>query len=120
MVPFIGKTMQKQKKGILFWVDPVPQQVALNLTDIRCLHLHETKGRTTTHCLFRIRRLLSTLKTAQHDCLCFCLIILVSYYLIFLLVFFHFPIFKVGKIVHRKSEYKLHLKIGLYFWTKYT
>jgi len=113
MVPFIGKTMQKQKKGILFWVDPVPQQAARNLMDIRCLHLHETKGRTTTHCLFRIRRLLSTLKTAQHDCLCFCLIILVSYYLICLLVFL-FSYFQVGKIVHRKLKHKNHLKKLVY------
>lgn len=87
--------MQKPKKETLSWVDPVPQQAVHNLMDIRCLHLHETKGRTTTHCLFRIRRLLSTLKTAQHDCLCFCLIILVSYY--FLISFFHFPILKVGE-----------------------
>lgn len=72
--------MQKQKKEILSWDDPVPQQAVHNLTDTRCLHLHETKGRTTTHCLFRIRRLLSTLKIAQHDCLCFCLLNLISYY----------------------------------------
>lgn len=64
--------MLKQRKEIHFWDDLVPLQAAHNLTDIRCLHLHETKGRTTTRCLFRIRRLLSTLKTAQHDCLCFC------------------------------------------------
>lgn len=77
--------MQKQKKEILSWDDQDPQQVVHNLMDIRCLHLHETKGRTTTRCLFRIRRLLSTLKTAQHDCLCFCLIILVSYYFSYIL-----------------------------------
>lgn len=95
--------MLKLKKEILFLDVLVLQQAVHSHMDIRWLHLHETKGRTTTHCLFRIRRLLSTLKTAQHDCLCFCLIIVVSYY--FLISFFFIcPGLEVGTTGHKNQN----------------